>query len=190
MLAFATDYAGRKEKAVYMARKIIKRILPDPEWVKNQRSLQVLGDWLHDPDIWHLTRHSVASAAFIGLFLAFVPFPAQMIMAAVLAIYFRANLAISIILVWITNPLTVAPIFFMAYKVGTVFVGGSQEQFAFEVSWTWVSNELSAIWQPLLLGCLLCGLFFGLLGQTLVKALWRWYVIKRWHERRLERERR
>jgi uncharacterized protein len=172
-----------------MARKIIKRFVPDPEWIKNQRSLHVLGDWLHDPDIWHLTRHSVASATFIGLFLAFVPLPGQMIMAVPLAVFFRANLAISVALVWITNPLTVAPIFFMAYKVGTAFVGGSPDQFAFELSWAWVSNELDNIWQPLLLGCLLCGVFFGLLGQTVVKGLWRWYVVKRWHERRLKRQR-
>ena len=171
-----------------MARKILKRFLPDPEWIKNQRSLQMFGTWLHDPNIWHLTRHSVASGTFIGLFLAFVPLPSQMVLAAAMAVLFRANLAISIALVWITNPLTIAPIFFMAYKVGTVFVGGSPEQFDFEVSWAWVANELAYIWQPLLLGCFLCGMFFGLLGQTLVKGLWRWYVVKRWHERRLRRQ--
>ncbi|MBL4827491.1 MAG: DUF2062 domain-containing protein [Spongiibacteraceae bacterium] len=171
-----------------MARKLIKRFIPDPEWIKNQRSLKIMGDWLHDPNIWHLTRHSVASATFIGLFLAFIPLPSQMIMAAALAVYFRANLAISVVLVWITNPLTVAPIFIVAYKVGTIFVGGPTEQIAFELSWEWLSKELSTIWQPLLLGSLLCGLFFGLLGQTLVKGLWRWYVIKRWHERRLRRQ--
>jgi uncharacterized protein (DUF2062 family) len=48
----------------------------------------------------------------VGLFCAFIPVPFQMLLAAPSAIIFSANLPVSIALVWITNPITMPPIFF------------------------------------------------------------------------------
>ncbi|MEE8057452.1 MAG: DUF2062 domain-containing protein [Pseudomonadales bacterium] len=171
-----------------MPKKFIKRFVPDPDWVKKQQSLRLLGDWLHDPNLWHLNRHSVATATFIGLFVAFIPLPTQMIIAALMAILLRANLPISVILVWITNPLTIAPIYFLAYKVGTAITGSEPSQFAFELSWKWLSQGLANSWQPFILGCVLCGLFFGLLGSAVVRWAWRKHTLQRWHERKFRRQ--
>ena len=88
-----------------MPRKLIKRYLPDPENIKSNRFLKVFGKVIHDPQLWHLTRYSVGHAFLVGLFCAFVPVPFQMLLAAGGAIIFRANIAISVALVWITNPL-------------------------------------------------------------------------------------
>lgn len=170
-----------------MARKFFKRIVPDSDWVKQQKSLRFLGEWIHDPNIWHLTRHSVATAVFIGLFIAFLPLPSQMLLAGLCALIFKANLPISIILVWVTNPLTMAPIYYLAYKVGASIIGHAEGGFAFELSWRWFSHGLSHSWQPLILGCILCGLFFGLLGSTLVRLAWRQHTNRRWQERRRKR---
>jgi uncharacterized protein (DUF2062 family) len=171
-----------------MARKFIKRLLPDPNWIKQQKSLQLLGSWVHDPNIWHLTRHSVARAAFIGLFMAFMPLPLQMVFAALLAIAFRVNMAIAVCLVWVTNPLTIGPIFYIAYKVGAAVMGTEYIPFEFELSGEWIRNGLIHIWQPFLLGCLLCGLFSGLLGMSFINWAWRQHTIRRWHDRRLKRQ--
>mgnify|MGYP000259415716 CR=1 FL=1 len=171
-----------------MARKFIKRFVPDPDWVKKQRSLKFMGSLLHEPNLWHLTRHSVSVAAFIGFFVAFIPLPGQMIIAAGLAILLRANLAASITLVWVTNPFTMPPIFYLAYNVGHGVMGSNaSEAFEFHLSWDWIVAGLSANWQPFILGCLLCGLFFGLLATTIVRLAWRWHTIKRWHERKDQR---
>lgn len=170
-----------------MPRKIIKQYLPDPEWIKRQRSLRFMGSWIHDPNIWHLTRHSVAKAAFIGLFVAFIPIPIQMFIAAALAVVFRANMAICLIGVWTTNPITMAPIFYAAYRVGAAVLRTPTNRFEFELSWSWLSSELLTIWQPFLLGCFLCGLFGGLLASSIVRSYWRWHTIRRWHERQQKR---
>lgn len=173
-----------------MARNIVKRYLPDPEWIKQQKSLRILGSWVHDPNIWHLTRHSVSSACFIGLFIAFIPLPAQMLLAAIAAVVVRANLAVAVILVWFSNPVTMPPLFFVAYKVGAAVLGSPTRQFNFELSWEWLNSGLLHIWEPFLLGCFLCGLFFGLAGATFVRVAWRRHTIKRWHDRRLKRQQR
>lgn len=171
-----------------MAKKIIKRFIPDPEWIKKQHSMKLLGDWIHDPNIWHLNRNSASTAVFIGLFLAFIPVPTQMVFAALLAIAFRANLAIAVILVWITNPFTMAPIFFLSYKVGTAVLGTPQGDFHVELSLEWFTQGIAQYWQPFLLGSVLCGLFFGLLGSATVRWTWRRHTIKRWHDRQRQRK--
>ena len=79
-----------------LIQKLIDKFIPDPEVIKQHKSLQFLGDKLHEPNLWHLNRRSVAMAFAVGLFCAWIPTPTQMAFAAVGAIYFRANLPISV----------------------------------------------------------------------------------------------
>lgn len=95
-----------------MPRRLFKRYMPTPDSIKGNKSLRFLGKLIHDPNLWHLNRHSVARAMAIGLFWAMIPMPMQMLAAAAVAIPLRANLPISIGLVWLTNPITMPPIFY------------------------------------------------------------------------------
>ena len=52
-----------------MPKKLLKKYMPDPEMLKQQKSLQFLGDRLHEPNLWHLNRKSVSLAFAVGLFL-------------------------------------------------------------------------------------------------------------------------
>jgi hypothetical protein len=171
---------------MFMARKLIKRFLPDPNSIKNNRYLKVFGQAIHDPQLWHLTRYSVAHAFSLGLFCAFIPVPFQMLIAAGGAILFRANLLLSVALVWVTNPLTMPFLFGFAYYIGTLFIPSS-EAFAFELSWQWLESSLAAIWEPFLLGCFICGLVSALLGQIAIRLFWRIHVVNQWKLRALKR---
>ena len=102
-----------------MPRKLIKRYLPDHKKIREHKHLRFLGALLHDPNILHLNRRSVSGAFSLGLFVAFIPVPFQMVLSALGAIFFRVNLPIAVGLVWVTNPLTMPPLFYFAYKVGT-----------------------------------------------------------------------
>lgn len=166
-----------------MPRKLIKRFLPTPEKIKQQKGLQILGDWLHDPNLWHINRVSVSRAFAVGLFMAFVPLPTQMVMAAALAVYFRCNLPLSVALVWLTNPVTMPVIFYAAYKIGALLLNTPVDEFGFELSWQWLGSELSRIWQPFLLGCFVSGVLAALLGSYGANALWRWHTRRRWQQR-------
>ena len=95
-----------------MPKKIIKRMMPDHQTIKENKYLKIFGNLLHNANLWHLNRHSVAKAFAVGLFFAFIPVPFQMVLAAGLAIIVHANLPLSIALVWITNPLTMPFIFY------------------------------------------------------------------------------
>ena len=170
-----------------MARKFLQRITPSAEFVKNHPSLQRFAHWLHDPNLWHLNRYSASMAMFIGLFSAFIPVPSQMPIAAVWAIWWRANLPISIALVWLTNPITSPPIFYASYKLGNFLLRRPPRELHFEATLDWLLSQIGHIWQPLLLGCLCAGFLCGSIGAIAVRILWRVQVVMRWNARQKAR---
>jgi hypothetical protein len=169
-----------------MPRKFFQRFLPPKEQLQNHRHLQVLGELLYDTNLWHLNRQSAALAAFVGIFCAFMPIPMQMLLAAAIAVVLHANLPMAVVLVWISNPLTMPPIFFGTYKLGALLLDIPPRNIGLDSTLHEILVDLSVIWQPLLLGSLICGLLFGGLGYITVKVLWRLVVTRRWRQR-LER---
>lgn len=170
-----------------MPRNLIKKFLPNPDTIKNNRFLKVFGPVIHEPQLWHLTRHSVAKAFFVGLFFAFWPVPFQMVLAAGGAIIIRANLPLSIALVWITNPITMPFLFGLAYFVGSSALGHEATEFEFELSWQWLEYNLSSLWQPFLLGCAICAIIAGALGYFGMSIFWRFHISRSWKKRILSR---
>lgn len=171
-----------------MTKKLVKRFFPQLHSIKNHPSLKVLGKLIHDPYLWHFNRYSVARAFSTGLFAAFIPLPFQTVLAALLAILFRANLAISVALVWITNPFTMAPIFYFNYKLGSLLLGNSLHHFKFELSYQWFFHEFNQIGKPFLIGSVAVACISALLGNILVRLIWRYFIIKDWQKRRDHRK--
>ncbi len=173
-----------------MPKRIIRRFAPDHETVRNHKHLRVFGRLLHDPNLWHMNRRSVSGAFAVGLFWAFVPMPFQMVAAAATAIPARVNLPISVALVWISNPITMPPMFYSTYLVGTWIMGQPPMEQEFELTMEWVTNSMSQIWQPLYIGSLLCGIIVSVLGYVAMRGFWRWHVISHLRKRRKRREQR
>jgi uncharacterized protein (DUF2062 family) len=167
-------------------KRFFKRVLPSHHEIREHKQLQLLGDILHDPNIFHLTKHSAAGGVALGLFWACVPIPGQMLVSAICAIYFRVNLPLAVILVWITNPLTIPPYLFLAYKTGTVLLNEPTRALTFEMSFTWFAERIVDIWQPLLLGCMIYGVLTSIIGYGIIRWLWRLAVIKKWEARKME----
>ena len=172
------------EEHFSMPRKLIKKYMPDESSVRNHKHLSWLGSHLHDPGLWHLTRKSVSKAFLVGIFCAFLPLPLQMLIAAILALVVRSNIPISVGLVWITNPLTIPPIFYFTYVVGTYLL--NTPQLAVEMHFTYesLSRDISAIWWPLLVGSLFCGVIFSVIGYFAANLFWIWHVRRSWSGRR------
>jgi uncharacterized protein len=167
-----------------------RRYLPDAHKLRQHPALKPLGKWLQNPEIWHFHRRSVAGAAFIGLFVAFLPVPGHMLIAAALAIPARCNLPISVALVWVTNPLTMGPVFYFAYKLGAWLLDTHLTVDKVKIDLDWLGERLDEIWRPLLLGSLICGWVSGITALAIVRIGWRISVIRRWRERRRSRRER
>jgi uncharacterized protein (DUF2062 family) len=166
-----------------MPKKIIKKFMPDPEKLKQQKSLQFLGDRLHEPNLWHLNRRSVALAFAIGLFAAWIPTPGQMVIAAMAAFYFGANLPISVALVWLTNPLTMPPMFYFAYIFGLWLLGEDSPAVDFEFTVDNIMSSLGVIGGPFLFGCLILAIISSAIGYFGIQLFWRHHVTKKWNLR-------
>lgn len=169
-----------------MPKKLFKKLFPQLDRYKDHYSLAMFGFAGKDPNLWHLNRRSVARAFAVGFFCAFIPIPGQMIIAAGLAIIFRANIPISVILVWVTNPITIPAIFYTAYKFGAILLDVNLEPFQFEFSLNWLFTELQDRWQPFLVGCLCSGALAGAVGYGIIQLYWRLYVSNVWSKRKLK----
>ena len=170
-----------------MPKKLIQRFLPDHKTIQEHKSLRFLSEYLSDPNLWHLNRHSVSKAFAIGLFAAWLPTLGQMLIAATGAILFRGNLPISVVLVLITNPVTSPPMFYFAYRIGawTLNVPPMVEQMNY--SFEGILTTFGTIWQPFLLGCSMLSIISALSGYAAVKILWRIAVIHNWNKRKASR---
>ncbi len=178
-----------------MPKRLIKRYLPDQNTIRTHKNLRWLGKLLEDPNLLHLNKYSVSGAVSVGIFVALIPAPFQMVLAAVMALIIRANLPISVVLVWISNPITMPPIFYFTYLVGAQILQVPLPDIEFEFTTEWLMQEFGAIWQPLLFGSLLVGLICAVAGNVIVRIFWRMHVIKNWklrkerkQKKRMERE--
>lgn len=164
-----------------------KRYLPTKDQLRKARSLRFLGEMIFEPNLWHFNRHSVSYAFLVGLFCCFLPMPFQMVPAVLLCIWIRCNVPLTIALVWISNPITMGPMFYSTYKLGTWILGEPSEVSRISLSMEWLSAQFSVVWQPLVLGSLLTGLVLGSMGFVGVRLYWRYKVARNWSMRRLRK---
>lgn len=146
----------------------------------------MLGPRLQEPGLWHINRKSCSGAVALGVFCAFMPIPFQMLVAAVGAIILRYNILIAVPLVWISNPVTIPPIFYFCYLVGARLLETHPGAFTFEPTLDWLLVEFLEIWQPFLLGCFVVGAAASLSALLAVQILWRYHV---WSHLQIRRKR-
>ncbi len=170
-----------------MPRKLVRKLLPDLPTLLARPSLRWLRGLLRDPNLLHINRQSVSQAVFIGVFCAFLPVPIQSPIAALVAFWWRANLAISVVLVWISNPVTIGPIFYLNYKLGARLLGQSPDQQSIALTWEWFSGVGSQILLPLGVGSLVVATVSATLCYFAVFWAWRWRVIVNWQRRQAAR---
>jgi uncharacterized protein (DUF2062 family) len=139
---------------------------------------------LDNPVYWTLNRRNVTRAFALGLFLAFVPLPVHLILAVVLALWWRLNVPAAIAGTLLANPLTMVPMYLAAYWMGCHLLQIHERPFAFELTWEWLTTQLLPVWKPFLLGCLVMGALTAILGYVALGAIWHLSLVSRYHERK------
>ena len=128
---------------------------------------------LQDHRLWGIRRRWVVPAFALGLFIAFLPFPGHTLTAALLALALRVNIPVAAVSTWVSNPLTMGPLYYFAYRLGVTFLDIPPKPFNFELSVDWVTHTFVNIWQPMLLGSVLLGCAAALIGYVVLDLLWR-----------------
>jgi hypothetical protein len=175
-----------------MPRKFFRKYLPSHESVRNNRHIARFGGFLQHPNLWHLNRHSVAGGVAVGMFSGLVPGPLQMLAAALLAVPLRVNLPVALATTLYTNPLTIGPLYVLAYLIGRLIIGGNAAPLSPppEMDWSHLEVSLDAFFgwilsmgTPLAVGLLALALILAALGYACVQIGWRAYVIRAWRRR-------
>ncbi len=131
------------------------------------------------------TAHQIAMGVAIGFFVGWLPIVGiQMVVAVVVCQFFRANKIVPIFPIWLTNPVTIVPVYSFNYWIGWLVVGGpplgdlaavlrrmitppepTDEMGRFAAWWEGVKHALAELFDmgwdmqlPLWLGCVVVGL--------------------------------
>ncbi len=173
-------------------RRTIRRYLPDPSTIRENRWMRPFAGTLLHPRLWHLNRHSAAGAVAVGLFCGLVPGPFQMPSAALACVVFRVNLPLALFTTLYTNPFTIVPLYLAAFQIGE-WILGTGHAFTPPPEWgaapfgEWVRQGvdwLIGLGEPLALGLVLLATALALLGFVGVKLAWRAHLVRALARRR------
>ncbi len=159
-------------------KETLKRLSPKQEDI----NLGWLNKHLHSPDLWKWNKRTISKAFAIGLFCAFLPLPLHTLLAAALAVAFSSNILLSMGLVWINNPLTMVPIYYYIYKLGSHIIGIEIDpnfQFTLDYFMESFTSTLTAIW----VGGLIISTISAIIGYTTILAIYKYRAyqrVKRW----------
>ena len=128
------------------------------------------------------TPHRIALGVAIGIFVTFTPtIGFQMILTFLLSLLFNANKFVGVPFVWISNPLTIVPIYMPSYWLGFWLIGGNGDESVLrnlaeavitDGGWTdrvrafWHAIE-PIVWQ-LWVGSLIVSAFLGMITYIVV----------------------
>ena len=178
-------------------RKLLKRFLPTHDAIRTNRWLQPFAGSLLHPRLWHLNRHSAAGGFAVGLFCGLIPGPFQMAGAAIACLIFRVNLPLALITTLYSNPLTIVPLYLLAYEIGSWAMSRNGDAFTPPPEFgamnfgDWVGalmEWMAGLGEPLALGLILLAATLSLVGYVGVKAAWRVWLIRSCRDRRNRRD--
>ena len=119
----------------------------------------------------------------IGLAAGLVPGPLQMLTALILAVPLRKNLPVALLVTLYTNPLTIVPLYVLAYGYGRLLLPGDHAPFpaSFDM------ETVLALGKPLALGLVALACTLALLGYVAVRVGWRIWIVMTWRARQRRR---
>jgi uncharacterized protein (DUF2062 family) len=161
-----------------MPRRLLKKIIPDPQRLQGRWFLRPFGTRLGDPRLWTLSRRGVTYAFGVGLAICFIPLPVHLALACTIAVACGLNIPVAAGTTFLLNPFTAVPVYYFAYRVGAALLHVPRQHFHFVPSWRWFAHELAPVWPPFVLGCLVCGLVAGFIGWLALELAWRRQVTR------------
>jgi len=118
-----------------------------------------------------INRKAITRGVGLGLFIALIPMPFQMFAVLALTPFIRFNVPIGIAMVWLTNPITMPPLYYVEYQTGLYFLNQPPLP-NIELTLDWFQNNIDAIVVPLYLGTFFYSVSVSLIAFLLINILW------------------
>ncbi|SFV57153.1 hypothetical protein MNB_SM-6-707 [hydrothermal vent metagenome] len=123
------------------------------------------------PEYLSTSRKMISRGVLIGLFIAFIPMPMQMAAVLLFVPFVKFNVPIGLAMCWLSNPITMPPMYYMEYLTGSFLLGIKPEPV--EMTLEWFKNNLDNIFIPLYFGTAMYSIFGSLTAYFLVNYLWK-----------------
>ena len=181
------------ESDTFWGSRWLRNHIPTRHTVHRHPLLRPFARRLSDPALWRMTHRSVPRAVALGLGVGVIIPIMHVFIAALLAIPLRANIAIAAACTLVINPLTIPPIYYAAYRIGSwelrhdssVITPGAAEQVSGELSrfLFWIHHASG----PIALGVVTIALVAAVLGYGVSAIVWRVWLGSKWRARRQAR---
>lgn len=121
---------------------------------------------------FNVNRKMVTRGVFVGLFWGFIPMPMQMLGVMITTPLFRFNVPIGLATVWLSNPFTYPPLWYLEYKTGNILL---QKEGIGDIQLTmeWFQNHWNEVVVPLYVGTAFYSTVVSFLVFLLLNWLWR-----------------
>jgi uncharacterized protein (DUF2062 family) len=167
----------------------LKGHIPTRETVHRYRLLRPFASHLSHSSLWRMTRRSVPRGVALGLFVAVIIPVMHTAIAALLAIPARANVAVAAVFTLVVNPLTIPPIYYAAYRIGSwelhhdapLVNPAAAERFSSELRRLlfWIHQASG----PIAIGVLTIAVGSAIVGYLASAFVWRFWTQSRWRNR-------
>jgi uncharacterized protein (DUF2062 family) len=173
-----------------------RRNLPTRESMERSRLLRPVAHRVLAPELWRFTRRSVPRGVALGMVAGFLFPVAQIAVAAVFALPFRANVPVAALTTFITNPFTTPLLWILAYRIGSWLMHTdvpmvSQPVADAATGWLqWATGFLHWLWDkgPVFgVGLLVLTAGAAVLGYVLSTLGWRLWIARKWRTRHVHR---
>ena len=173
--------------------KWLRNHIPTRENIHRYRLLRPFAPHLSRPALWRMTPRSVPRGVALGLFVGVIIPVMHTAIAAILAIPLRANVAITAVFTLAVNPLTIPPLYYAAYRIGswelhhdaTLVNPAAAERFSGELSRMLFWIHL--VWGLIVVGVLTIAVGAAAIGYLTSAIAWRSWLGSRSRQRRQAR---
>jgi len=122
------------------------------------------------------SREMITKSFLIGLFVALIPIPMQMLVIILLMKLYKFNVPVAIVLCWVTNPITMPFIYYIEYIVGGYILNIELEPM--QISIEWFNNHFQDIFIPLYFGAFVVASVVSVSFYFLINFLLIYFVKK------------
>ncbi|MBY8332876.1 DUF2062 domain-containing protein [Qipengyuania citrea] len=172
----------------------IRRHMPTREQMAENKYLQPIAHRFLTPELWRFTRRSVPRGVALGIFAGFIIPVGQIFLAAFMSLPARANVPLSALVTFITNPLTFPFWAVVANKLGVFILkvdlaatGGAAQDEMTSGRWSWFVNLFEGVGVTVLVtifGFVVLAIVGASIGYVLASIGWR-IIVARKRKRRL-----
>ena len=172
----------------------IRLRMPTREQMARNKYLRPIAHRFLTPELWRFTRRSVPRGVALGIFAGFIVPVGQIFLAAFMALPARANVPLSTLVTFITNPFTFPFWALVANKIGVFILkvdlaatGGAAQEEISSGRWSWFIEMFEGVGVTVLVtvfGFIVLAIVGAAFGYVFAGVVWG-FVVARKRQRRL-----